>query len=405
MTIRLWLPAFGCLLLSLVFFFPSAETAPADDTQGRTADRRGIVTEKPSDGVFVQVEEGYMVPYMATIPGTDIEFEMVPIPGGTYMMGSPEDAEEHKEDEGPQVQVTVAPMWVGKHEVKWDEYQEFMGMYKLFKTFEGRGLRVVDESNMVDAVTAPTELYDPSFTFEFGQEPLQPAVTMTQYAAKQYTKWLSKISGEQYRLPTEAEWEYACRAGTTTPYSWGEEADDDTIEQYAVFGYGTDGPLPVGSKKPNPFGLYDMHGNVAELCIDEYTENGYEALADKENLTGITAAQWPTHAYPRVVRGGSWESDPPELRSAARMGTDDELWKDSDPNIPLSPWWYTSDPARGVGFRLVRSYSPLPTDLITKFWELDHDDIRFDVESRLLEGRGVLGLVGPDLPDAEAALE
>jgi formylglycine-generating enzyme required for sulfatase activity len=253
-------------------------------------------------------------------------------------------------------------------------------------------------------VTAPTELYDPSFTFEYGEEDDQPAVTMTLYAAKQYTKWLSRVTGAQYRLPTEAEWEYACRGRTQSAYSFGDDAE--AIDEYAwYFDNAFDGPPPGGQKKPNPFGLYDMHGDVAELVVDRYTENGYAALPQDRVLTVAEAVQWPESAFPTVARGGTWEFDPPELRSAARLATNEEEWKSSDPNYPKSPWWFTDDPARGVGFRLFRSYRPLPDEEIKKFWEMGTEDIEIDVETRLAGGRGVLGLVDEDLPEAMREVE
>ena len=104
-----------------------------------------------------------MVPYTSTIPGTDLSFEMVPVPGGTFMMGSPEDEEDRNDDEGPQIEVVVSPMWVAKTEVNWEQYKEFMSLYAIFKEFEAQGKRKVDDKNRVDAITAPTELYDPSF--------------------------------------------------------------------------------------------------------------------------------------------------------------------------------------------------------------------------------------------------
>lgn len=359
----------------------------------------GIVQEKPAEGPYVEVDGGFMVPYTTRIPGSDVEFEMIPVPGGRYQMGSPESDPEHRDEEGPQVEVQVAPFWMAKTEVTWAEYDQYMDLYYTFKEFEARGIRPVDPDNRTDVITSPTELYMPDHTYEYGKAPDKPAITMTQYAAKQYTKWLSAVTRDQYRLPTEAEWEYACRGGTKTPYSFGESADE--LDQYAwFFDNAEEGPEPVAGKKPNPFGLYDMHGNVAEWTVDAYTEAGYAALAKRQGLTGITAAQWPTDPYPCTVRGGSWEMDPPDLRSTSRLGSNDPEWKDEDPNYPKSPWWFTSDPARGIGFRIVRSYKPLDGEMITKFWEAVTEEEKSDIESRLLEGRGGLGRVDAKLPEA-----
>ncbi len=364
----------------------------------------GIVAEQPDDGPFVKVDDGYMVPYTARIPGTDIAFDMVPVPGGSFLIGSPEDEEGRSDDEGPQVEIAVDPMWVGKMEVTWREYKEYMRMHSVFKEFEAQGIRPIDDANRADSITAPTELYDPSFTYEFGDDPDQPAVTMTQYAAQQFTKWLSKLTGVQYRLPTEAEWEYAARGNTQTAYSWGD--DPDEAGEYAwYFDNAFDGPGEVGTKKPNPFGLYDMHGNAAEWTVNAYTEDGYAWLADKPNLRAIEAVRWPEYPWPCVARGGTWELDPPDLRSAARLASDDEEWKMEDPNFPRSPWWFTSDPSRGVGFRLFRAYQPLSDDHIVKFWEPSAEETVLDVDSRLQEGRGGLGLVDENLPEAVEQLD
>ncbi len=357
----------------------------------------GIVSEKPNEGPFVEVQGGFMVPYTMNIPGSSVQFHMVPVPGGQFELGSSEDDPGFVEDEGPQVKVEVGPMWVAKYETTWEEYKLYMSMYQLFKSLQGQGLRVLDDSNKVDAVTAPTELYDPTFTFEFGDDPKFPAVTMTQYAAKQYTKWLSKLSGHQYRLPTEAEWEYACRGGTSTPFSFGQDESD--IDDYAWYYENADEmPHAVGGKKPNPFGLYDMHGNVMEFVIDGYTEDGYAAIAGKEQAVPfLNAIHWPESFDQRVVRGGSFQDDAEMLRSAARLGSEDEDWKEEDPNIPLSPWWFTDDPSRGIGFRIVRSYQPLDESTIQKFWDIDNEDIQFDVDMRIGEGRGVITPIDPSL--------
>ena len=388
--------------LVCLFLCVSMDPRTASGDATATSKAVGIAADAPEEGPSVKVDEGYMVPYVATIPGTDITFEMIPIPGGTYQMGSPEGEADRNDDEGPQVEVVVDPMWVAKTEVTWREYQEFMKLYAIFKDFEAKGLREVTEDNKVDAITAPTELYDSSFTYEYGEEPDLPAVTMTQYAAQQYTKWLSLISGTQYRLPTEAEWEYAARGGTTTAYSWGDGTDD--IDDYAWYFDNADATPEVGQLEPNPFGLLDMHGSVAEWTVNQYDESGYEVFADKQPINATDAVVWPEIATSCVVRGGSWENDPPELRSAARMASDDELWKEEDPNFPRSPWWFTSDPSRGVGFRIFRSYRPLPREAIAKFWETSAEDALADIESRLIGGRGGLGWVDPGLPDAAKEL-
>ena len=109
---------------------------------------------------------------------------------------------------------------------------------------------------------------------------------------------------------------------------------------------------------------------------------------------------WPSSPSPCVLRGGTWEFDPEDLRSASRLASDDEEWKADDPNYPRSPWWFTSDPSRGVGFRIFRSYKPLAKDTITKFWEPQAEDTLLDVKSRIDGGRGGMGLVDPELPAA-----
>lgn len=368
----------------------------------------GISKTKPSQGRFVEIEGGFMVPYTMKIPGTEAEMTMIPIPGGEFLLGSL-DSDPHKQaDELPQVRVSVEPFWMARTEVSWAEYLPFMNLYEHFKEFEHRKIRLVDKKNPVDAITAPTELYDPSFTFQYGEDPQQPAVTMTQYAAKQFTKWVSGVTGHMYRLPSEAEWEYACRAGTTTAYHFGD--DPQQLDEYAWHSGNTpdEEPQKVGTKKPNPWGLHDMHGSVWEWVLDGYAEDGYQHLVSPNNGQAIPAKdaiRWPDKAYPRVVRGGSWEGKPDRCRAAAKMGSDDPAWKQEDPNLPLSPWWFTSDPARGVGFRMVRPlHAPTKQEMV-KYWDPDHEDIKFDVEGRLSGGRGVLGLVDPDLPAAIKTLE
>lgn len=384
-----------CVTLAILVAFQSIAALANETTVSE--DKAGWSDTKPAEGPFVEIDGRFMVPYKVTLPGSNIEFEMIPVPGGVSKLGSPEGEAGHKEDEGPQYEVELAPYWMGKCEVTWAEYKVFMSMYNLFKKMQTQGVRKVTESNLADAVTAPTPLYEPSFTFEYGDNPKQPAITMTQYAAKQYSKWMSGLTGSQYRLPSEAEWEHAARAGSAAAYSFGDDASQ--LEEYAWFSANADaGAKPVGTKKPNAFGLHDMHGNVAEWTVDAYSEEGYKVFEGKK-LNSLSVVKWPTAAYPRTVRGGSWENDAEQVRSASRLGSNDEEWKDQDPNIPLSPWWFTTDPARGVGFRLVRSAKPLSAEDMKKYWEIDNEDIKLDVDIRVQEGRGVYGISDPSLAE------
>jgi sulfatase modifying factor 1 len=363
------------------------------------------------DGPAVQVPGGWMVAYDETIPGTSVTFRMMPVPGGTFRMGSPADEEGRSADEGPTFEVRVEPFWMGRCEVSWAEYRRYMGACDLFKALEATGTRQVTPDNEADAVTAPSNLYDPSTTFTNGEAPELPAVTMTQFAARQYTKWLSGLTGRFYRLPAESEWEHACRAGTSTPWSAGATAAD--LADAAWFTDNSDDTThPVGTKKPNPWGLHDMHGNVAEWVVDELVAGGYARQAGlSQPVPAADAITWPKQLYPRVLRGGAYYDETTECRAAARRGSrdaggtpDDPDWKDVDPNFPKSPWWYTEAPALGVGMRVVRPLAEPAVADRRRWWDADLESIASDAADRLQQGRGAKGLVDPKLPaDAKAA--
>jgi formylglycine-generating enzyme required for sulfatase activity len=360
--------------------------------------------EKPvGHELAVKVRGGWMVAYDETIPGTETTFRMVPIPGGTFHMGSAASEADRTTDEGPEFEAAIDPMWMGRCEVTWSEYKPYMAACTLFQAFTAAHVREVTAENEADAVTAPSNLYDPTTTFTNGEGPLLPAVTMTQFAARQYTKWLSGLTGRFYRLPTEAEWEYACRAGTKTPWNSGAEAA--SLVAAAWFADTADETThTVGEKQPNAWGLHDMHGNVAEWVLDELVPGGYSRQsALPQPVPAVAAAVWPEHLSPRVVRGGAYYDEAAQCRSAARRGSEDLPWKDVDPNLPKSPWWYTEEPALGVGMRVVRPLNPPDLATRRRWGDADVDSIRADTTDRLQQGRGARGLVDPELPAAAAA--
>ena len=272
-------------------------------------------------------------PYIESIPGSKVTFEMLPIPGGSFKMGSPESELGHGGDEGPQHQVTVRPFWMQKIEVTWDEYDLFAFSQDLKKD---RQLKTPDDKTTADAITYPTPPYaDESFGYGKGR---QPAISMTHHAAMEYCRWLSAKTGKTYRLPTEAEWEYACRAGSTTAYSFGD--DPKSLSEYGWYTDNSDSaPHLGGKKKPNAWGLYDMHGNLAEWCLDEYSKDFYGTF--RSGTAAIAPVLLPTEIrYPRSVRGGSWDDESRSLRSAARRASRKE-WSKRDPQRPQSIWWHT----------------------------------------------------------------
>jgi formylglycine-generating enzyme required for sulfatase activity/mono/diheme cytochrome c family protein len=300
-----------------------------------------------------------MKPYEVTIPGTDVKFKMVPVPGGEFVMGSPEGEPGRKPDEGPQHKVKIEPFWMGTCEVTWNEYE----LFQFPEEEKKRRRRMGSEETihaLADAVSRPTTPYV-EMSFGMGKDGY-PAISMTQHAANTYCKWLSAKIGQFYRLPTEAEWEYAARAGTTTPYSFGD--DLKKLGEYAWYAENSDFKYQkVGTKKPNPWGLHDMHGNVIEWCLDQYEPEGY-----KQFVAATAENPWivATKPYPHVARGGSWDDDPPALRSAARRGSS-AAWKQQDPQLPKSIWYHTD--AQFLGFRIIRPLKLPPEALeLRKYW-------------------------------------
>jgi formylglycine-generating enzyme required for sulfatase activity len=276
--------------------------------------------------------------YSVTIPNTTISYDMAPIPAGDFVMGSAASDPNHKPDEQPAHAVHLDAFWMQTHEVTWDEYRLFM--------FAQQAGEPDNPDIIVDAVSRPTRPYV-EMSFGMGINGF-PAISMTQHAANQYAQWLSAKTGEFYRLPTEAEWEYACRAGTTTPYYFGDDASQ--LEKHAWYAANSNGTYQqVAAKEPNPWGLHDMLGNVMEWTLDGYAKYT-SAAADNPQVKA-------SEPYPHAVRGGSWNDDAASLRCAARTASD-PLWKQQDPQLPKSIWYHTD--AQWLGFRLVRP-AKLPT--------------------------------------------
>jgi formylglycine-generating enzyme required for sulfatase activity len=297
--------------------------------------------------------------YTDRISQTDLSFTLVPITGGTFQMGSPSSEQGHFGDEGPQHQVTVEGFWMSEHEITWDLYNLFVS-----RELDANQVNKTDQSEVqidVDAVSGATTPYV-EMSFGMGVEGY-PAICMTQLAAVKFCEWLSAMTGYFYRLPTEAEWEYACRAGSNTSYSFGNDSNE--LDAYAWYAENSSEKYhKVGTKKPNAWGLYDMHGNVAEWTLDQYLPTAYR------QRNGVTSNpyQKPSTTYPRVVRGGSWMDSPQRLRSAARRPSS-KKWKVRDPQIPKSKWWHTDAPF--VGFRVVRPYITPSEEEQKQYWNYE----------------------------------
>jgi len=300
-----------------------------------------------------------MKPYTNTIPGTHASYAMVPIPGGEFLMGSPESEPQRKPDEGPQHKVKVSPFWMGRCEVTWNEYELFM------YPDEEHQMRATLASDpaadkLADAVTHPSRPYV-EMSFGMGKDGY-PAISMTQHGANKYCQWLSAKTGHFYRLPTEAEWEYAARAGTTNTYFFGDDASK--LGEYAWFEDNSDFKYQkVGKKKPNPWGLYDIYGNVVEWVLDQYDPDYYQQCSSK----GESVDPWNRAAkpYPLAVRGGSWTDGADLCRSAARRGSD-RSWKMQDPQLPKSTWYFTD--AQFVGFRIIRPLKVPTQEEMRRYW-------------------------------------
>ncbi len=318
--------------------------------------------------------EDAMKPYTEIITGTDATFDMVPIRSGKFMMGST--AEEQKKfapdpgytpeffdtaAERPRHEVQVSAFWMGKCEVTWEVYEA--SWLSRFSKDKETVKSELDE--IADAISMPSRVSYTDMTFGMGKMN-RPALGMSLYAAQMYCKWLSAKTGRYYRLPTEAEWEYACRAGTDTAFSFGNNP-----EEFGDYGWcytnADDKYQPVGQKKSNPWGLYDMHGNVREWCLDQYFVDGYQKQLTDAGGKMLTDPFMPfkkAQRYPGVTRGGSWYDDVQNCRSAARIPSH-EGWNADDPQVPKSISWESSE--KWLGFRVLRPFKTPTAEEVAPF--------------------------------------
>ncbi|MTJ21889.1 SUMF1/EgtB/PvdOfamily nonheme iron enzyme [Dolichospermum sp. UHCC 0352] len=237
-----------------------------------TTDARGNITNRRKESAKYFTED----------LGNGVTLDMVEIPGGTFIMGSPESEAQRRSNEGPQHQVTVPSFYMGKYELTQAQYQAITGTNPSAFRGDNRPVEIVSWNNAVE-----------------------------------FCKKLSQKTGENYRLPSEAEWEYACRAGTTTPFYFGESITPDLVNYNGNYTYASapkgkdrQQTTDVGTFPPNSFGLYDMHGNVWEWCQDGYQENYINAPTDGSASTILGGYM--------ILRGGSWGGDPENCRSAFR---------------------------------------------------------------------------------------
>lgn len=271
--------------------------------------------------------------YDQKVPGSDMVIKMMPVKGGTFRMGSEGADKLSRPDEKPATDVTVSSFWMGAYEITHDIFDVF---------FRDDATPV---GTQVDALTRPTPQYI-DLSWGMGKSGGFPVNSMSQDGALMFCRWLYKNTGIFYRIPTEAEWEYACRAGSNSVYPFGDNPKE--LGKYAWFKKNSKNKYhKVGEKLPNALGLYDMLGNVAEWTLDQYDEDYFKKLG----ANAVDPVVAPGARYPRSIRGGSYLDGEADLRSASRKHSESS-WNKRDPQIPKSRWWLTD--GMFVGFRILR---------------------------------------------------
>ncbi len=282
------------------------------------------------------------------IPGTTVTISMTGIPAGSLLMGSPTNEKGRNTNEGPPKKVSLDSFSISTYEISYEQYILYQDPNS-------------EPEPKLDAISRPSPPYI-DFTQGMGKQGGFPANSMSPYAALTYCKWLYEKTGVFYRLPTEAEWEYAARAGSNEMYPFGKK--NTILKEYAWFSNNSDDKYQkIGQLKPNAWGLYDMLGNVAEWTMDEYTDDYFTKIG---NNTANPLIEPSNIRALHTVRGGSYQDKPEALRPAARV-KQDPVWNRRDPQIPRSKWWNTDAPF--VGFRIVKPAKQPSKEEVNAFFD------------------------------------
>lgn len=345
-----------------------------------------VLDEPPASGNFVRSNSGYMVAYDQVIPGTQKLIRMIPVPGGVVELQPPIDVgtiknaittETGSSNKNETIHVELAPFWVSETEITMNQLIPYRQLYYRIKRKLPNGAIDAIEFGDVDGVTGPTDIYAPDVHFAYATHPDAAAPSVSQYMARQYTKWLSLMTKHEYRLPMRSEWQHACCAFNAEDQAAKQQATENDalvinsegLDRYAVYSANASDELSllVRRKLPNAWGLFDMQGNAAEWVIEDTAPNG---MRDGH-----------------VAMGGHLESKAEDCQCDSMIRSDSSWW-DDDPEFPRSPWWTTSGDGLMTGFRIIAPLSPMTTEEKRIAWEPDSTELMDDVRSRIQQGRG-----------------
>jgi len=263
---------------------------------------------------------------------------MIGVAGGKFQLGSTKAPAEP--DESPVKEIEVDPFWMGEHEVTFSEWDQYFNDAS------------IPQAKNIDGITRATPQYI-DLTWGMGRDADHPVNSLSQQAAMMYCRWLYAQTGIFYRLPTEAEWEYACKAGANDPAR-------SSLDVLAYYESNSESRFHhVREKKANTWGFYDMLGNLSEWTLDQYDPQYYKVIQARNPITT------PGSRYPRTLRGGSFRDPASQLRCSNRIPSD-ASWNNRDPQIPKSRWWLTD--GMFVGFRVVRPVAQPSKEEIEAFY-------------------------------------